>query len=238
MVLNYCDAQIWLCPDNNLIESYVLKLKNLGYDLELESQGDIYSFLGIEFDTVGDRIHLSQKGLINKVINYTSMRNVEGKDTLAATNPIGSDKGGKAFSEEWNYPAAVGMLLYLSSNTCPDIQVAVHQVCQFSHSPRKSHGQTVKRIIRYLINTPTQGLLFEPKLEEGLDCYVDAGFCGLRGYEDKQDPVSVKSQTGFVLTLFGCPVLWQSKLQTDITLSSTTAEYVAFSMAMQELLPL
>ena len=40
--------QIWLCPDNDLIESYVDKLKNLGYDLELESKGDIYSFLGIE----------------------------------------------------------------------------------------------------------------------------------------------------------------------------------------------
>jgi len=238
MVLNYCDDQIWLCPDNDLIESYVLKLKNLGYDLELESQGDIYSFLGIEFDTVGDHIHLSQKGLIDKVINYTGMGNAEGKDTPAATNPLGSDKGGEAFSEDWNYATAVGMLLYLSSNTRPDIQFAVHQVCHFSHSPQKSHGQAVKRIIRYLINTPTQGLLFEPKPEEGLDCYVDAGFCGLHGYEDEQDPVSVKSRTGFVLTLFGCPVLWPSKLQTDITLSSTAAEYVAFSMAMRELLPL
>jgi len=187
MVLNYCDDQIWLSPDNDLIELYVLKLKNLGYDLELESQGDIYSFFGIEFDTVGNRIHLSQKGLIDKVINYTGMGNAEGKDTPAATNPLGSDKGGEAFSEDWNYAAAVGMLLYLSSNTRPDIQFAVHQVCQFSHSPRKSHGQAVKRIIRYLINTPTQGILFEPKPKEGLDCYVDAGFCGLHGYEDEQD---------------------------------------------------
>jgi len=176
-VLNYCDDQIWLCPDNDLIESYVLNLKNLGYDLELESQGNIYSFLGIEFDAVGDRIHLSQKGLIDKVINCTSMGNAEGKDTPAATNPLGSDKGGEVFSEDWNYTAAVGMLLCLSSNTRPDIQFAVHQVCRFSHSPRKSHGQAVKRIIHYLINTPTQGLLFEPKPEEGLDCYVDAGFC-------------------------------------------------------------
>ena len=58
----------------------------------------------------------------------------------------------------------------------------------------------------------------------------------MHGYEE--DPVSVKSRTGFVLTLCGCPVLWSSKLQTDITLSSTAAEYVAFSMSMRELLPI
>ena len=50
--------------------------------------------------------------------------------------------------------------------------------------------------------------------------------------------VSVHSCTGFVLTLFGCKVIWSSKLQAEITLSSTAAEYVAFSMAMRELLPM
>ena len=58
------------------------------------------------------------------------------------------------------------------------------------------------------------------------------------GPKEEQDPASVKSRTGFTLTLFGCPIIWQSKLQTDITLSSTAAEYVAFSMAMREILPM
>ena len=52
------------------------------------------------------------------------------------------------------------------------------------------------------------------------------------------DPTSVKSRTGFVLTLCGCPILWSSKLEDQICLSSTAAEYVAFSMAMRELLPM
>lgn len=130
------------------------------------------------------------------------------------------------------------MLLYISSNTRPDIQFAVHQAARFSHSPRKSHGKAVKRIIRYLAGTADKGTTFIPDLNDGLDCYVDADFAGLYGYEDDQDPVSVKSRTGFTLTLFGCPIIWSSKLQSEITLSSTAAEYVAFSMAMRELLPM
>lgn len=33
----------------------------------------------------------------------------------------------------------------------PDIMYAVQQVCQFMHSPRDTHLQAVKRILRYLI---------------------------------------------------------------------------------------
>ena len=238
MVLNYCDDQIWLSPDNLLIEKYVKELQHIGYDLVLEEQGDIFGFLGINFNQEGDTIELSQTGLINKVIKYTGMEGASSKTSPAPPEPLGSDKSGEPFDEEWSYPAAVGMLLYISSNTRPDIQFSVHQVARFSHAPKKSHGQAVKRIIRYLIDTSDKGIIFKPDITQGLDCWVDADFSGLYGYEDEQDPVSVKSRTGFVLTLFGCPIIWSSKLQTDITLSSTAAEYVAFSMAMRELIPM
>ena len=240
MVLNYCDDQIWLSPDDSIIEEYVGKLKNLGYDLTLEEDGDIFGFLGINFNKskCGKKLTLTQSGLANKVIDYTGMRGATSRETPAAQEPLGSDKNGEPFNEDWSYPAAVGMLLYLSSNTRPDIQYAVHSVARHSHNPKKSHGQAIKRIVRYLIDTADKGIEFVPDLSKGLDCYVDADWAGAYGYEDDQDPVSVKSRTGFVLTLFGCPIIWQSKLQTEITLSSTAAEYVAFSMAMREILPM
>ena len=238
MVLNYCDDQIWLSPDDALIERYVKKLEALGYDLTLEPKGDMFGFLGIDFKRKGATIELTQKGLIDKVINYIGMSGAKPQPTPALREPLGSDPNGEPFNEDWSYAAAVGMLLYISSNTRPDLQFAVHQAARFTHSPKKSHGQAVKRIVRYLVGTADKGICFVPKLDEGLDCYVDADFAGLFGYEDEQDPVSVKSRTGYTLTLFGCPIIWASKLQTEITLSSTAAEYVAFSMAMRELLPM
>ena len=238
MVLNYCDDQIWLSPDNGLIEQYVQKLKDLNYDLTLEDEGDIFGFLGIEISTVGDMIKLTQTGLAKKIINYLGMSKATPKETPAALVPLGSDKNGDPFDEEWSYPAAVGMLLYLSSNTRPDIQFAVHSAARHSHAPKKSHGQAVKRIARYLLDTAERGIELEPNQDLGLDCMVDADFCGGYGSEDEQDPINVKSRTGFVITLHGFPVIWQSKLQSEITLSTVAAEYVAFSMAMRELVPM
>ena len=36
----------------------------------------------------------------------------------------------------------------------------------------------------------------------------------------------------------GCPIMWSSKLQTEIALSTTEAEYIALSQAVREVLPL
>jgi len=71
-----------------------------------------------------------------------------------------------------------------------------------------------------------------------LDCYIDADFAGLYNVEHQNDPVCVKSQTGFVLTLGSCPLLWSSKLQTEIVLSTTEVEYIALSQSMHTLLPM
>jgi len=101
------------------------------------------------------------------------------KATPAALDPLGSDATGEPYREDWNYSAAVGMLLYLFSNTRPDIQFAVHQCTRFAHEPKQSHAQAIKRIGRYLagtINEGTKGILFSPDLQQGLDCYVDADY--------------------------------------------------------------
>jgi hypothetical protein len=61
---------------------------------------------------------------------------------------------------------------------------------------------------------------------------------GLWGSEDPDDPIVTKSRTGFIITLAGCPLLWVSKLQTETSVRTMMAEYVALSTAMIDLLPL
>lgn len=78
----------------------------------------------------------------------------------------------------------------------------------------------------------------KPTKNQQIDCFVDADFTGLWGYEDEKDPTSVKSRRGFLFMLCGYPISWSSRLQNEIALSTTDAEYVAMSMAMNNFIPL
>jgi len=67
---------------------------------------------------------------------------------------------------------------------------------------------------------------------------VDADFAGLYSKEDPNDPTSVQSRTGFIIALGENPVVWQSKLQSEIALSTMSAKYIALFTAMQSLIHL
>ena len=105
------------------------------------------------------------------------------------------------------------------------------------------HEQAIKRIIQYLLSTRTKdgsykGLLFKIDKSKSIDIYVDASFAGDWDRSWSEEPSSVFSRTGFVIYYAGCPVVWMSKLQTEISLSTTESEYIALSHSMREAIPM
>jgi hypothetical protein len=92
--------------------------------------------------------------------------------------------------------------------------------------------------VRYLKRTPKEGIVLRPDSSKGIQCFVDADFANGWSSEDCDEPSSVYSRTGFVIMYAGCPLVWVSKLQTEVALSTTEAEYIALSQAMRELIPL
>jgi hypothetical protein len=130
------------------------------------------------------------------------------------------------------------MLLYLSTNTRPDIAFAVSQVARFTHPPRQSHATAVQMILRYLQRTHDKGTIVKPTGTLDIQCWVDADFCGLYRREPDAAPNSAKSRTGIVITLGGVPLFWKSQLQHEIALSTVESEYCALSAAMKLLIPI
>ena len=114
----------------------------------------------------------------------------------------------------------------------------MHSCARFTHCPKRVHEKALKRIGRYLKATRTRGMVIQPSQDLSLELYVDADFAGLWTAESPNDPISVKSRTRFIIMIGGAPVIWSSKLQTEIALSTCEAEYIALSSAMRTLLPL
>lgn len=98
------------------------------------------------------------------------------------------------------------------------------------------HEKAVKRIVRYLKRTKDQGLILHVDKTKGLQCYVDADFAGTFNKQDPSNPKDCRSRTGFVIKFANCPIVWSSKLQSTIALSTTEAEYMALSSATRELI--
>ena len=65
----------------------------------------------------------------------------------------------------------------------------------------------LKQIGRYLKGTKDLGLIMKPnKTKLSLDLFADADFAGLFAAEDKDNPISVKSRTGVLLTFGEVPI--------------------------------
>ncbi len=242
VLILYVDDLLAFGPDAEAIEKVITKLKADGYDLTMEeSTKEAFAFLGIDLEFLDDgKIKFTQHGLIKKILEATGMTECKPVTTPATLNPLGTDAKGSPFSEDWHYASIIGMLMYLAGNAHPEVQFAVHQCARFTHCPRNSHAVAVKRICQYLqgVLQQKQGLTYTKGKGYQLDCFVDADFAGLWNFEDDQDPVCVRSRTGYVMTLNGCPVHFVSKLQTEIALSTLEAEYIALSQAMRDLVPM
>lgn len=246
IVLTYVDDCIFFSRSKAKIDKLIHNLRepknksHIAFTLNVES--DYEGFLGIDIrpsQIESNALELLQIGLIDRIL---AALNLENDDTATRNEPasattLGKDESGPPRKEFWSYASVIGMLLYLASNSRPDIAFAVHQCARFSHCARACHEQAVKRIARYLKKTRDRGLLMKPNTLLNLEMYADADFAGLWNAEEPHDPVCVKSRTGYIIYLSDVPVLWSSKLQTEIATSTMHAEYIALSSGMRELIP-
>jgi hypothetical protein len=140
------------------------------------------------------------------------------------------------FDAPWQYWSVIGKLNFLAQNTRLDISMAIHMCAWFVTNPNRIHQDAVKHLCWYLYYTQTHGLILRPEGDNRLDAYVDSNFAGQWSRKTCQLRNSAVSCTGYVIIYCGCPIHWVSKLQSEIALSTTEAEYRALSMCLRDLL--
>ena len=223
-------------PTMKEIVGFADRLRKRGF--ELTKEGDFSAYLGINFhrDPKTQTVTMTQPGLIKKILATTGLEECNPNRVPSAQAGLGADPDGPPSKEPWSYSSVLGMLLYLATNTRPDIAFAVSQVARFNSAPKQSHAAAVKMIVRYLKGTTAKGTIFKPTGAYKVDCYVDADFAGLHGRDPQEMPTSARSRTGYIMFFGGCPLLWKSKLQTETALSTFHTEYVALVAAMCQLI--
>ena len=124
---------------------------------------------------------------------------------------------------------------FLEKGTRPDLAYCSHQCARFSENPKVIHGKAVDHIVKYLMKTKDDGLIFKPMKSKCIDVYADVDFCGNWIKETTEDDVSTaKSRSGYVIAYAGCRIIWASKLQTQVALSTTEVEFIVLSQALRE----
>ena len=129
------------------------------------------------------------------------------------------------------YQSGVGGLLYLVKHARPDIANIVRELAKCMSGASIAALTELLRVIKFVLSTANYGLYIEPKMQEDkmwdLVVYLGSDWAG--------DKDSRRSVSGYIMYLLGVPILWKSKIQRTVALSSTEAEYYALSEAAKEI---
>jgi hypothetical protein len=235
----YVDDGLFFGSDDDTLSLIIKKLRDSG--LNIEDQGHPADYVGVNIKKKRDGTYeFTQRALIDAIIDDVKIGDSYTKPVPAkVTLQLHAFRDSPKFQGNFNYRSAVGKLNYLGQTTRPDIMYAVHQVAKYSADPRQEHGEAIIYIIKYLKATRHIGLRFKPNASKGFQCYCDADFAGNWNKEFAEtDPSTAKSRSGWIVFYAACPVIWASKLQSQVALSTTEAEYIAMSMALRDVIPL
>ncbi|XP_070492249.1 uncharacterized protein [Chironomus tepperi] len=215
-----------LVVSNNpeLIENFK---NHIGKLFEVKDMGNVKHFLGIDVKRDEDgNFQISQRQYIEKVVEEAGLN--DGKVSKYPLMTGYFRHHDENYLESNNeYRKLIGKLLYISTNTRPDIAASVGILSQKISKPTKTDLIEVRRIIRYLNGTKNLSLKLSDKNEIGnLEVYSDASWA--------EDSVDRKSTSGFICRINGGTVSWSSRKQDIVALSSMEAEYIALSESCKE----
>ena len=128
--------------------------------------------------------------------------------------------------EQQEYQGGVGMVLYASKHSRPDLANPVRELSKQMKASNKAHDKEMLRLLKFAVDTKEAKLKFEPKANGNeiywkLEGVVDTGFA--------TDLDNRRSVTGYFIYLCKALIYWKINLQGNVTLSSTEGEYVGIS---------
>ena len=225
-----------LCIGNkNAIDSTIRGIKQ---QYAIKDLGRMNEYVGCTIIPDKDKVYLVQPDLVVKMVkNFGN----EIKDLYVYNTPSGpgdtiirpAEKNGLlGLVEQKVYRSGVGMLLYLTKHSRPDISNSVRELAKVMDGATRAHMKYLHRVIKYVSDTRKKCLVLEPK-QMYTDEWCITGKCDSDYAGDRDTRISV---SGYLVYVNGALVTWKSRGQRTVTLSSTEAEYIALSELCTEVL--
>jgi hypothetical protein len=196
--------------------------------------GPLKKYLGVSYewkvDKVGEYYEIAMKEFTKSMIQDFKTNN--GRDAKAYLTPgfpgtslFELEEGRKIVNLDW-YRTAVGKLLWLVKKNAVDCSNIARELSSHMDKPGPDHWKAMERVIGFLNNNINRVLKLRKPTSLTIESFVDSD------YATNKD--NRRSVTGYLVTVGGALVSWQSKLQKNVALSSTEAEYVAMSNCATE----
>ena len=94
-------------------------------------------------------------------------------------------------------------------------------------------------MINYLKTTKMKGITLDPEGSKIFKMYADTVFCGNWNFPITWDnPSTAKSRTSYAILYSVCLIMWRIKIQTQIALYTTEAEYIALTYLLHDKIPM
>jgi hypothetical protein len=203
-------------------------MEKVGTKFEIKSLGGATHYLGIDIEQDNEGNYMiSQPTYIDTIVAEAGQQESR-KTSDFPLDPGYSKQQGTEMSSNKQYRKLIGMLLYLSTNSRPDIAAAVAILSKKVEHPRHNDLSEVIRVVRYLKSTRNLKLRLSVQEHNELIVHSDANWA-----EDVEDR---KSNTGYHVTLNGGTISWCCRKQDIVSQSSTEAEYIALAESCKEVL--
>jgi hypothetical protein len=199
---------------------------------KLKTLGNVRFILGIEVEYAqqAKKLKISQGACIDRMVikfNQVGAKSVNNPSVEGQVMLKCMEKDPKM--ENRPYRSLVGSLLYVATGTRPDIAFAVGRLSRHLENPSEEHWNAAIRVLRYLKSTATHGICYRSKQGDlKMNAFSDADW--------GSDKDNRRSTSGVMVMVNGAPVIFKSKLQSSVSLSTAEAEYVALSLCIQEIL--
>ncbi|GIL49048.1 hypothetical protein Vafri_5519 [Volvox africanus] len=227
-LLIHVDDFLTTSSDEELIKKVKAAIREV---FKIRDLGEAKVFLGMEISRgVNGEVKLSQQRYIEALLQRHQLVDAKPRTTPLppGSRVLPAEDGDTELADSTKYRALIGELNYLATSTRPDIAQAMSVLARFMEKPSKAHMGLALGVLRYLAGTKDIGLCFGGGRELTMAGYSDSDWAG--------DPATRRSTTGYVFTLGGAAISWNSQLQRTVAASSVEAEYQATSAAVREAL--